>query len=165
MAYDAATLNRMLNRADNAANLAFSDAGVYGCLQNTYAMSNLVGFKETTPSSSGAVYTTHPTPAYCYLTAYSDGNILISNGTTVQWFYVFGSGYSGSAYEVYCSTGSGYGSLYGDTRDAWITLGSYKQWYIGGTGSHGRTLYLYFRNSYFGQTNPGTFSLTAESQI
>lgn len=164
MANQMSVINTMLNTPSNT-NRGMSNAGCYGCLQNTYAMSNLVGFKSTTPGSSGSVYTNHPTPAWCYLTAYANGSIAISNGSTVYWFYVFGSGYDGSAYEVYCQTGSGWGSVYGDTRDAWITLGTYKQWYIGGTGDSSRVLYLYFRNTYFAQTSPGTFSLYTESLI
>lgn len=164
MAYDIATINTMLN-APSTTQRSFSDAGVYGCLQNTYSLGNLVGFKSTTPGGSGYQYTTHPTPAYCYLAVGGDGIITITNGTSQYWFYLFGSGYNGNAYEVYCQTGDGYGNIFGDTRDAWITVGTYRQWYIGGTGAHGRTFYLYFRNTYFAQTNPGTFVLTAESQI
>jgi hypothetical protein len=159
-----ATINTMLN-SPSTTNRSFADAGCYGCLQNTYSMANLVGFKSTTPNGSGAVYTTFPAAATCYLQARGDGTITISNGTTQYWFYLFGSGYNGDGYEVYCQTGGGYGSVFGDTRDAWITIGTYKQWYLSTTSSAARTLYLYFRNSYFAQTSPGTWDLYAESQI
>jgi hypothetical protein len=162
MAKEMSTINTMLNTASTT-NRAFSNAGTYGCLQNTYAMSNLVGFKSTTPGGSGAVYGTWPAYVYCYLTAYGDGSITITNGSTVTWFYLFGSGFNGNAYEVYCYTGGGWGSIYGDTRDAWITLGTYKQWYIGGQNSHSRQLLLYFRNTYWPQTNPGTFDLYTDA--
>lgn len=163
-AYTMNEMNTMLNAAGTTSR-QFSDTGIYGMLQNTYTISNLIGFKATTPGSSGYVYTTFPTAATCYLTVYGDGNIYITNGTTVQWFYLFGSGYNGNAYEVYCQTGSGFGSVYGDTRDAWITIGTYKQWYITTTGFADRYLYLYFRNTYFPQTAYGTFYLYAESLI
>jgi hypothetical protein len=161
-----ATINTMLNSPSTTAR-SFADTGCYGCLQNTYSMANLIGFKSTTPSGSGSKYVTWPGTAICYLTAYGDGRItctLDSGGvSTAYWFYLFGSGYSGNGYEVYCATGDGWGSVFGDTRDAWITLGTSKQWYLSTTGDASRVLYLYFRNTYFAQTSPGTWSLYAES--
>jgi hypothetical protein len=130
-------------------------------------MANLVGFKSTTPGVSGYKYVPWPGTPVGYITAYADGRITATqdNGVaTDYWFYVFGSGYSGAAYEVYCATGSGSGTIVGDTRDAWITIGAtYRRWGVSGNGD--RYFYLYFRNSYFAQTSPGTCYMYCESVI
>lgn len=165
MAYDINTINTMLN-TPGTTNRYMSDAGVYGCLQNTYALGNLVGFKSTTPGGAGSVYTTWPAVATCYLTVYGNGTIAVSNGTTQYWFYVFGSGYSGNAYEVYAADlGGGYGTFGGDTINAWITIGTYKQWYVQAGAAAYKNLGLYFRNSYFPQTTYGAWSIYAERLI
>lgn len=162
------TVSQMLNSPGTTAR-SMADAGCYGCLQNTYSFANLVGFKSTTPGGDAYKYTNWPATATCYVTAYGDGRVVFNtsgignnNTTTVYWFYVFGSGYNGNGFEVYCADGGGSGTFGGDTVNAWITIGTYRRWYVQG-GAAARTLYLYFRNSYWPQTSPGTFTLYAES--